>query len=171
MHSVAAPIVIALSPILFSACVLSTPTLGENTNEPQLEKETCRVKISDPAIYETVTEKKLIAPAKFSSSGRQIAPPTYQNTIIYRVVRERAVRWFDTPCEDEINADLIVSLQRALAARGYFNGKLTAMMDHDTKVALRRYQAENGLNSDILARQTVIDFGLLPVPRDILEES
>lgn len=57
MHSVAAPIVIALSPILFSACVLSTPTLGENTNEPQLEKETCRVKISDPAIYETVTEK------------------------------------------------------------------------------------------------------------------
>ena len=57
MHSVAAPVVIALSPILFSACVLSTPTLGENTNEPQLEKETCRVKISDTAIYETVTKK------------------------------------------------------------------------------------------------------------------
>ena len=75
MHSVAAPIVIALSPILFSACVLSTPTLGENTNEPQLEKETCRVKISDPAISETLTEKKLIAPAKFSPSGRQIAHP------------------------------------------------------------------------------------------------
>ena len=57
MHSVAAPIVIALSPILFSACVLSTSTLGVNINEPQLEKETCRAKISDPAIYETVTEK------------------------------------------------------------------------------------------------------------------
>ena len=171
MHRFAAPLVIALSPILFSACVLSTPTLGVKINDPQLEKEACRAKVTQPAIYETATEKKLIAPAKFSPSGRQIAPPTYQNQIIYRVVRERAVKWFDTPCKDEMNADLIGDLQRALAARGYFSGKLTAMMDHDTKAALRRYQAENGLDSAILASQTVMDFGLLPVPRDILEDS
>ena len=171
MQCLAAPFVIALSPILFSACVLSTPTLGVNINDQQLEKEACRAKVSQPAIYETTTKKNLIAPAKFSPSGRQIAPPTYQNQIIHRVVRERAVKWFDTPCEDEINADLIAGLQRALAARGYFSGKLTAIMDHDTEAALRRYQAEKGLDSAILASQTVMDFGLLPVPRDILGES
>ena len=171
MHRVAAPIIIALSPILFSACVLSTPTLGVNINAPELEKEVCRAKIAQPAIYETVTEKKLIAPPKLSPSGRQIAPATYQNQTIYRVIRERAIRWFDTPCKDEINADLIASLQRALAARGYFNGKLTAIMDHDTKVALRRYQSENGLDSAILARQTTNTLGLLPVPRQTVEGS
>ena len=62
-----------------------------------------------------------------------------------------------------MNADLIVSLQRALKARGYFNGKLTAIMDHDTKGALRHYQAENGLDSAILSRQTAYELGLFPV--------
>ena len=56
MHCVAAPIVIILSPILFSAFVLSTPTLGEHTNDSKLEKETCRAKVSQPAIYEMITE-------------------------------------------------------------------------------------------------------------------
>ncbi|MDA8739629.1 peptidoglycan-binding protein [Rhodobacteraceae bacterium] len=171
MHRLVAPLLLTLSPILFSACALSTQTLGINVNEPEPEQEACRAKISQPAIYETVTEKKLIAPAKFSPSGRQIAPPTYQHQTIHRIIRERSIEWFDTPCEDEMNADLIVSLQRALKARGYFNGKLTAIMDHDTKGALRRYQAENGLDSAILSRQTAYELGLFPVPRDMLEKS
>ena len=171
MRRLAAPFLLTLSPILFSACALSTQTLGVNVNKPEPDQETCRAKISQPAIYETVTEKTLIAPAKFSPSGRQIAPATYQNQTIHRIIRERSIEWFDTPCDDEMGANLIANLQRALTARGYFNGKLTAMMDHDTKVALRHYQAANGLDSAILSRKTAYELGLLPVPRDMLEDS
>ena len=48
MHRVAAPIIIALSPILFSACVLSTPTLGVNINAPELEKKSAEPKFPNP---------------------------------------------------------------------------------------------------------------------------
>ena len=163
MHHIRAIFIWTLSPFFLPACVLSTSTLGENINMKTPEQQVCRAKISQPAIYETVIEKIQTAPPKFSPTGRQIAPATYQNRVTQRVLRERDVEWFDTPCKDEVNADLIANLQRALAARGYFNGTITAMMDPDTSAALQRYQAENGLDTATLARQTVEDFGLLPM--------
>lgn len=171
MHRLFVLFISTLSPVLFSACVLNTSTLGTNINDPEPDTEACQAKVSKPAIYETVTEKIQIAPAKFSPTGRQIAPPTYQSQITQRVLRKRSAEWFDIPCADEVNAELIASLQRALAARGYFTGKLTAMMDHDTKAALRRYQAQNGLDTAVLARQTLLDLGLLTMPRDDLNNT
>lgn len=86
MHRLVTPLLLTLSPILFSACALSTQSLGINVNEPEPEQEACRAKISQPAIYETVTEKSSLRPQNLAHQAvRSRRPPinTKPFTVLY----------------------------------------------------------------------------------------
>lgn len=71
---------------------------------------------------------------------------------------------FRVLCDNELTRARISALQRALAARGAFDGPVNGRMGPQTRTALRTYQATFGLDSDQPARATFEALGLLPAP-------
>lgn len=84
------------------------------------------------------------------------------------VLRPAEERLFAVPCPEQMSADLIASLQRALAARGLYAGPVTGALDPATAAAVRRYQAPQGLDSGLLSLEAAQQLGLVAIPRDRL---
>jgi len=121
----------------------------------------CEARDTAPAIIETITEQVEISAARFDDTGKMIQSPSYQTVTRQEIIRERQVLWFKTPCATQMTPDFIASVQRALAVRGYYQGRDTGILDRPTKRAIRRLQAKNGLDSDVLSLKTARDLGLL----------
>ncbi len=70
---------------------------------------------------------------------------------------------FRVPCPEQVSAEFLSTLQRALAARGYFEGSVTGRADAATRTAVQAFQRDNGFNSPILTLETAQRLGLLPI--------
>ena len=121
-----------------------------------------------PAVYETVTEQTLVTAEVRDGAGNVVSPAAYRSVSQLRVVNERRDIWFNTPCPADMTVDFLASLQRALKARGYYSLPLTGEMDPATSEALRRYQADRGLDSPLLSLAAARDLGLSSTARDDL---
>ncbi len=129
---------------------------------------TCWGKIVTPALIETVTEQVLEQPARRNADNATATPATFRTETRQRIVTERAVNWFETPCPADMTPDVIATLQRALAARQFYDGPATGRIDAATSAAVGRYQATTGLQSRLLALATARALGVLATPRDQL---
>jgi Putative peptidoglycan binding domain len=121
-----------------------------------------------PAIIETVTEQVLVTPEMRSPDGTITEAAIFTTKVDQRMVQEREVVWFQTPCAAQIDGAFLASLQRALKARGYYLHDLTGEMDPATRIAIRRFQSERGLDSETLSLAAARDLGLIEVPRNQL---
>ncbi len=81
------------------------------------------------------------------------------------VLRPAEDRLFAVPCPEQIDEAMIASLQRALAARGYYGGPISGGWDAATSEAVRRYQAPLGLDSGVLSLQAAQQMGLVAMSR------
>ncbi len=114
---------------------------------------TCWHRATRPALVETVTEQVAVD-GGFRTETRQ------------RILREREVTWIETPCPEELPPDFAASLQRALAARGAYDGPITGRLDAATGAAVRRWQvARGGPDSAVPSRAMLEALGLVPVRR------
>lgn len=75
-------------------------------------------------------------------------------------------RQFAVPCPEQMDADFVASLQRALIVRGYHEGVATGKIDKPTTEAVRRYQRPRGLDSGILSLDAARALGLVAVGRE-----
>lgn len=116
-----------------------------------------------PALFETVTEQRQIAPERRHAEGRSLAPARFASESHQREVRPRQTIWFPVPCPADLGREdvFIASLQRALKARGYYAAPVTGLRDAVTQEALRRYQAANGLDSAVLSLAAARALGLV----------
>jgi len=73
--------------------------------------------------------------------------------------------WYQTPCPDALDMDFIATLQRALKARGLYDGEIDGSLGTGTRKAIQTYQAAHGLDSDVLALDTARQLGLIAYPR------
>ncbi len=144
-------------------------TASENPNNPNLpanaSPNSCFAHEYQPAIIETVTEKTPLKPARVAvdietGETRIIKPATFDTVTVQRIIREREEFWFETLCPHLYTERFVNSLQRALRARGFYTGELTGWMDLQTNIAIKLYQRQFGMNSEILSRQTAEEFGL-----------
>lgn len=119
-----------------------------------------------PAIIETVSEKIMMQPAEVHEDGTVITEPVYKLETRRAIVRARKELWFETPCQDQLTPDFIASLQRALKARGFFNGSINGEVDARTRHAVRRFQKPQGLDSSILSLAATRKLGLAAVKHD-----
>ncbi|MDQ2094830.1 peptidoglycan-binding domain-containing protein [Rhodalgimonas zhirmunskyi] len=126
----------------------------------------CWGKDVTPAVVETVTERVLLQPAQVLDDGTVVSEPIYKLETRQAIVKERRELWFETPCERQLTPDFIASLQRALAARGFYTGPVTGEMDARTRRAIRSYQAPQGLDSGIVSLAAARKLGLVAVPRE-----
>ncbi|MGP3697440.1 peptidoglycan-binding domain-containing protein [Rhodobacter sp. NSM] len=75
--------------------------------------------------------------------------------------------WFRAPCPEEMTADRIATLQRALEVRGFRSGEITGEMDRSTRDGIRKLQAPLGLDSDRLSLDAARYLGLVPIEIDL----
>lgn len=131
---------------------------------PPAEEGICWEGDITPAVIETVTEQVQVAPETLAPDGSVAEPAIYRTETRQRIAQEREVVWFRAPCDSELTVDFVASLQRALKARGYLDGLPTGQMDAATSEAVRRYQAEQGLDSPRLSLAAARQLGLSIVP-------
>ncbi|MDR7124825.1 peptidoglycan-binding domain-containing protein [Pseudotabrizicola sp. 4114] len=114
-----------------------------------------------PMVIETVTEQVMVSKAKLGPDGTVLSPAVFHSEARQKIVQEREQVWFRSPCPQEMTVDFIASLQRALKARGLYVLPLTGQMDAATRAALRRFQADRGLESDKLSLTAARELGLV----------
>ncbi len=121
-----------------------------------------------PAMIETVTETVLDQPELRDKAGTVIRPASYSSTAKQRMVHDRAEVYIRTPCYNQLTPDTIATLQRALKARGYYLLPLTGELDPATMTAIRRYQADHGLDTPVLSLKAAETLGLVAVDQSKL---
>ena len=114
-----------------------------------------------PAVIETVTEQVLVTEEQRDEAGAVVTPAAFETKTAQRMVQDREEVWFRAPCPEEMTVHLVASLQRALKARGLFGGAVSGVWDADTAEALRRFQAERGLDSATLSLAAARELGLI----------
>jgi hypothetical protein len=77
------------------------------------------------------------------------------------MVQDREEVWFRAPCPAEQTVQFTASLQRALKARGLYLLPVTGTVDAATGEAIRRFQAQRGLDSPILSLAAAQELGLI----------
>ncbi len=121
----------------------------------------CYGKDTTPAVIDTITETKQVAPAKFSADGSTIITPPQFETTTRQVVRAGGqIYYFEVPCPPAYTPEFIASLQRALQVRGLYDGPINSTLDQATKAAIRAFQSP-AFNSDILTLDTARKLGLV----------
>ncbi|MES2970441.1 MAG: peptidoglycan-binding domain-containing protein [Pseudomonadota bacterium] len=163
----------ALLVLLTAACGTGMPTAPGRSDlsaeivrlnrpgPPDSPPGTCWDSDTTPAIIETVTTQVALpatdgAPAAFRTETRQ------------RMVQDREQVWFRAPCPADMTVQLIATLQRALKARGYYPHPVTGQIDAPTRAALRKFQAERGLDSARLSLAAARELGLTTTDLDQL---
>jgi len=116
-----------------------------------------------PAVIETVTEQVVVTPETRGADGRVLQPAAYRTDTRTRILRDREEVWFRAPCPAEYTLEFVTTLQRALKARGFYLLPLTGALDAGTRDAVRRYQAERGLDSPRLSLAAARELGLVTV--------
>jgi hypothetical protein len=136
---------------------------------PGAEPGSCWGRDITPAVLETVTHQVQVDPATQDAAGKVLSPATYRTETTQQIVKERAVVLFQTPCPDLVDTDFTASLQRALLARGLFEGEIDGYYDIRTQRAVRAFQkAGGGPNSGILSLEGARLLGLVAYARDDL---
>ncbi|MGR3485638.1 MAG: peptidoglycan-binding domain-containing protein [Paracoccaceae bacterium] len=86
-------------------------------------------------------------------------------TTTQSIERERTARSFEAVCPETLDETMVATLQRALAARGVYEGRIGGEYDAATTQAVRGYQAATGRpDSGALAVETARFLGLIPTP-------
>lgn len=130
---------------------------------PDAAAGTCWGRDETPATLETTTEDIVVAPAILDPDGVLLTPAVTETRTRQRIVEPRGEVWFETPCPASLTADNVATLQRALAARGLYQGPITGSLDAETRNAIRRYQQPLGLDSSVLSLAAARRLGLVTV--------
>lgn len=133
----------------------------DGAGPPPGPEGTCWANDLIPAAFETVTEQSLVAPEVRDASGAVVTPARYTSVSRVRVLNERRDIWFTAPCPADMTLTFVATLQRALKARGYYGMAVTGEMDAATNEAVRRYQADRGLDSPVLSLAATRQLGIL----------
>jgi hypothetical protein len=148
-HSTEQPV--ALSPVALSAPVVA------------LSDGRCQARENVPAIFEHVMGEVRVTQAEIAPDGTVVRRAAYRKAPVTTMVRPRSEMIFDAVCGHQMTPEFIASLQRALAARGYFAGNVSSTMDPPTNAAVHLYQKERGLDSAQLSLETARALGLITV--------
>ncbi|AJE48215.1 peptidoglycan-binding domain-containing protein [Celeribacter indicus] len=157
-----------MAALLSTGCQMGTPA-DPAMRAPEAagaDPAVCHARHVTPAVIETVTEQVLAQPPRLAGDGSVVRPAVYRTETRQEIVRERQELRFEALCAEELTPEFVASLQRALAVRGHFTGPVTGRLDRATRRALRAYQKEQGLDSEILSLAAARRLGLKEVPRE-----
>lgn len=128
----------------------------------------CFAKDISPAVIETVTLQEIETEAVRDETGAIIRPALFRTVTRQQILRERADIRFETVCPQNYTAERVSTLQRALKARGFYDGSITGTLDRATGFAIQRFQRQDGPDTVLLAIETARKLGVVAFDRDQL---
>ena len=134
--------------------------LKEGQQPPQSDGA-CWAKDTTPAVIETTTEQIVVTAEQRDAAGKVTTPAAYQTKTHQRLLQDHEEVWFRAPCPQDMTVNFVATLQRALKARGYYLAPVTGIMDATTTEAVRRFQAERGLDSPELSLSAAKELGII----------
>ena len=142
------------------------PPLATTYKQPidPTRPDACHSRDDTPAVIETVTDQVAV-PEVVDGAGRVLKAARYDTQTRQRIVSNRQEIWFETPCREVWTEDFIASLQRALIAREVLAGPPSGQMDGPTRNAIRTFQVNLGIDSDVLSVAAGKRLGLIPYER------
>jgi hypothetical protein len=129
--------------------------------QPPASEGACWDRDTTPAVIETVTEQVVISDEIRDEAGKVTTPASYRTDTHQRMVQDTREVWFRAPCPEAKTVTFIASLQRALKARALYLSPVTGQMNTETAEAVRRFQADRGLDSPVLSLAAAQELGLL----------
>ncbi|SHI88347.1 peptidoglycan-binding domain-containing protein [Wenxinia saemankumensis] len=129
----------------------------------------CYGRDTAPAVVETVTAQEQVTAPVLGPDGRIARPATYRTVTRQQILRDREEVVFETLCPPAYTAPFVESLQRALAARGYFRGAVTGHWDAATGRAVQDFQRQDGPDSPLLSLGAARRLGLVALSQDQLD--
>lgn len=123
-----------------------------------------------PAVIETVTAQVLDQSEVRAEDGTMISPAVFRSEISQQITRERQVVAFETICPPAYTVEFVQTLQRALAARGFYNGQINGHLDVTTGRAIQNFQREDGPDSPVLWIATARELGIVALSPDQIED-
>jgi hypothetical protein len=147
--------------------IVAPPTLMEDSAAaPEgAAPGACFARDRTPLRIETITEPLPVLDALLVGDGSVQTPDAWRNRTRQSIAGGGEELLIETPCRAQMTAELVASLQRALAARGLYGGAVSGALDGETRAALRRFQQKKGLDSAILAIATARELGLVVYQR------
>jgi hypothetical protein len=136
---------------------------------PGAEPGTCWGRDETPAVIESVTDHVMIQPPEIDANGYVRTPAIYRTERVQRIVQEREEIWFRAPCDGDMTPEVIASLQRALQARGLYDGPISGQHSTATRRAVRAFQRPQGLDSGILSLRAGRQLGIIAYDPDELD--
>ncbi len=133
---------------------------------PSAEPGVCWGHEAAPQVTTIVTQTILVEDAVYDDQGRETQPAIYRKVRAPKLVNDGTGRWFERVCDADMSVEFIETLQRALSIRGYSRGDVTGMLDTSTLRGIRKYQREQGLNSETLALFAAQQLGLVAIELD-----
>lgn len=144
-----------LAILALAGCTLQPGLVGyANDEKPEgAAPGTCWAKQIKPAVVQTTRTQSILS----GENGESI----YQTETSQSIIEERQEVWFEVPCRRVMTEEFIKALQRALKARGQYQGPITGVMDERTAKGVRLFQAPMGIDSHILSMAAAQQLGLI----------
>ncbi|MGY6534187.1 MAG: peptidoglycan-binding domain-containing protein [Pararhodobacter sp.] len=149
--------------MLLAGCQATTPDTAPDTALPDATAQRADTDMPGPSAT-ALAHDICLATAMLPAGAPRNSDPSDDSTAPPPLEEHR----FAVPCPEQMSADFLSALQRALIVRGYHEGAVSAEMDSDTRAAIRRYQRPRGLDSDILSLDAARSLGLIAIGRSAL---
>ncbi|WP_420860794.1 peptidoglycan-binding domain-containing protein [Algirhabdus cladophorae] len=133
---------------------------------PGADPAACWGRDATQSVIEDREKLVLVQPAQIELDGTVRQPPIYRNEVRPTVIVPGREIWFEVLCPAQVTPEFVGSVQRALAARGFYKGPISQRMDARTLRAVRKYQSPQGLDSSVLSLAAARKLGLVALPRD-----
>ncbi len=144
----------------------ASPTAEPIIQQEQIETQSdgrCYAFDPGPDRFTTVTQQVMIVPEVRDDAGKVTQPAVFRNEDRRVRVPPETVTRFEVVCPQSLSQSFVASLQRALSARGAYQGQINGRLDQTTQSAIRAFQTTSGRHSAILAVKTAQSLGLIAV--------
>ncbi|WP_316014489.1 peptidoglycan-binding domain-containing protein [Roseobacter sp. HKCCA0434] len=140
---------------------LVTPARTETVTIPAVTRQVPRRVIAEPSrtvevVVPAVTrnvEREVVATAE--RVIRREVPATFRTVEEPVEVVPAQEVWADVVCDTAYNRTFVSAVQRALSARGFYNGPIDGLRGPGTEAAIQRYQLELGYDTSALTMDAV----------------
>jgi len=120
---------------------------------PRVKRGECYAKFFGPAKYEIRNKLELV----------QEKPPLYKNVERRVLVAPGRMVWARVLCNDCVNQDNMVKIQRALTKAGYYSGPISGKLDEKTGHAVKLAQNARGISEGVLTFELLVSLGVDPL--------
>ncbi len=117
----------------------------------------CTRLVDIPGEYTSRSYQKLKTPSQIKTID---VPAEYVTVTKKTLVKKGYTAWKEVLCENQINSNTILAIQRALKNRNYDVGNLDQVLGAQTKAALTQFQRDNGLPIGQLDIETLNKLGV-----------